>query len=84
VYCETLEVVLQRDPRRTPIILEYVRYPHNIWIQEEAIRIAQFLAARVPDLVDHILPSQVSGAAFLFSVFIEKTEFNALVVCTLS
>lgn len=61
VYCQTLEAVLHRDHRRIPIILRYVRYPHNIWIQEEAIRIAQFIAARVPDLVNQILSPLVSG-----------------------
>ncbi len=61
MYCETLEVVLQQDHRRTPVVLEYVRYPHSIWIQEEAIRIAQFLSARVPNLVDQILPPLASG-----------------------
>ena len=65
MYCETLDVVLQRDHRRIPILLEYVRYPHNVWIQVEAIRIAQFLAARIPDLVDQILPPLASGAAAL-------------------
>ena len=37
------------------MLLDYVRYPHNPLIQAEAVRIAQFLAARIPNLVDLLL-----------------------------
>ena len=55
MHFEPLDAVLRRDRRRIPLLLDYVRYPHHPLVQAEAVRIAQFLAARIPNLVDLLL-----------------------------
>ena len=41
---EPLDVVLRHDRRRIPLLLDFVRYPHNPAGQAEAVRIATHLS----------------------------------------
>jgi hypothetical protein len=41
---EPLDVVLRHDRRRIPLLLDFVRYPHNPAVQAEAVRIATHLS----------------------------------------
>lgn len=61
MYIEPLEKVLQRDPRRIPCLLGYVRYTFNKQIQQEAVKIALHLEERVPNLVLMLLPPKSAG-----------------------
>lgn len=59
---ESLDAVLRHDQRRIPLLLDYVRYPHNPALQAEAVRIATHLAERIPNLVPLLLNSPPTGA----------------------
>jgi hypothetical protein len=59
---EMLDGVLRHDRRRIPVLLDYVRYPHNPAIQAEAVRIATHLSERIPNLVPLLLNSPPTGA----------------------
>lgn len=61
VYIQSLDKVLQRDPRRIPCLLEYVRYGFNKDIQREAILIALHLDERLPSLVTQLLSPALTG-----------------------
>ena len=63
---EPLEKVLQRDPRRIPGLLEFVRYPYNSQIQQEAILLAQHLDERLPSMVQQLLSPGLAGALQTF------------------
>lgn len=43
---ETLDTVLRHDRRRIPMLLDFVRYPHNPAVQAEAVRITTHLSGR--------------------------------------
>ena len=60
----TLETALQRDKRRLPGLLQWVRYSGLAGIQLEAIKLTQLLAARMPSLVDLLLQSPTDGTHF--------------------
>lgn len=61
MYLEPFEKVLQRDAKRIPALLEYVRYPYNTRIQQEAISIAQQLDDRLPNMVLQLVPPRGPG-----------------------
>ena len=48
---ETFDSVLRHDRARIPALFEYVRYPFNRKVQEEALRLARDIAERTPHLV---------------------------------
>jgi len=58
-----LEAVLLHDRSRIPVLLEYVRYPFNTRVQEEALRLANAIIVRIPNLVLLILTIPLDGAA---------------------
>ncbi|KAL4853554.1 Nuclear pore complex protein NUP205 [Chlorella vulgaris] len=59
---ETMDVVMRHDRRRIPLLLDFVRYPHNPAVQAEAIRIATHLSARTPNLVSLLLNAPSTGS----------------------
>ncbi|KAL4441042.1 hypothetical protein ABPG77_010473 [Micractinium sp. CCAP 211/92] len=58
---ETLDMVLRHDRKRIPMLLDFVRYPHNPAVQAEAVRIATHLSERIPNLVPLLLNSPPTG-----------------------
>lgn len=58
---ETLDAVLRHDRARIPLLLEYVRYPHNPALQVEALRLAEVLARRGPNMVPFLLNAPSDG-----------------------
>jgi hypothetical protein len=60
---ETLDALFRRDVRRLPVIMDFVRYPYNPAVQAEAIRITQFLAERIPNIVDMLIQPAAGRAA---------------------
>lgn len=66
VYLEPLDRVLRRQPVRLALLLDFVRYPHHPLVQAEAVRLAQFLSARTPDMVDLLLSAHLPGERSLF------------------
>ena len=44
---ESLDVVLRHDRRRIPLLLDFVRYPHNPAVQAEAARLATHLSGEL-------------------------------------
>ncbi|KAL4457392.1 hypothetical protein ABPG75_012257 [Micractinium tetrahymenae] len=58
---EPLDVVLRHDRKRIPMLLDFVRYPHNPAVQAEAVRIATHLSERIPNLVPLLLNSPPTG-----------------------
>ena len=59
----TLETALQRDKRRLPGLLQWVRYTERGSIQMEAIKLAHLLSARMPTLVDLLLQAPSDSAS---------------------
>lgn len=57
-----LDAVLRHDRARIPLLLEYVRYPFNAQVQEEALRVARVIAQRTPNLVSLLLTMPAPGA----------------------
>jgi hypothetical protein len=62
---ETFEAVLRHDRSRIPALMEYVRYPFNPKVQEEALRLTSVIAERTPHLVQLLLnaPGGAPGQA---------------------
>jgi Nuclear pore complex scaffold, nucleoporins 186/192/205 len=58
---ETFEAVLRHDRSRIPALMEYVRYPFNSKIQEEALRLTTVIAERTPHLVQLLLTAPGGG-----------------------
>lgn len=61
VYVEPLDRVLSHDGKRLICLLEYVRYPYNPLVQQEAIKLAQHLVERMPSIVSQFLLPYLSG-----------------------
>lgn len=52
---ETFEAVLRHDRSRIPVLFQFVSYPFNTKLQEEALRLATDIAGRTPNLVQVLL-----------------------------
>lgn len=64
----TLDTVLQRDRRRLPGVLQWVRYSARASIQMEAIKLAHILSSRMGTFVDLLLQAPADsepGACFV-------------------
>lgn len=59
---ETFEAVLRHDRSRIPALMEYVRYPFNSKIQEEALRLTSVVAERTPHLMQLLLTASTNSA----------------------
>ena len=59
---EPLDAVLRHERQRIPLLLDYVRYPHNPALQVEALRAALHLTQRLPNLVSLLLTAPTTGA----------------------
>lgn len=51
----TIDTVLQHDRSRLLTVIEYVGYPHNDDIQEEALKLTALFAQRTPNIVQLLL-----------------------------
>lgn len=59
---ETFEAVLRHDRSRIPALMEYVRYPFNSKVQEEALKLSSVIAERTPQLVQLLLTAPTNSA----------------------
>jgi nuclear pore complex protein Nup205 len=59
---ETFEAVLRHDRSRISALIEYVRYPFNSKVQEEALRLTSVIAERTPHLVQLLLTAPSNNA----------------------
>lgn len=64
-----LDAALQKDRRRLPALLQWVRYTGLAAIQLEALQLTHLLAARMPAIVDLLLQAPRNGDASCACVF---------------
>lgn len=85
---EPLDAVLRHERQRIPLLLDYVRYPHNPAVQVEALRSALHLTQRLPNLVSLLLTAPTTGAVPIvsrlqdgFAACLEHALFTVAVDC---